>query len=49
MACEFKCGAFLVVFVFCITQFQIKPEERQLEKLFGDAYLDYKQKVRRWL
>ncbi|HDR0996166.1 TPA: isoprenylcysteine carboxylmethyltransferase family protein [Pasteurella multocida] len=40
---------FLVVFVFCITQFQIKPEERQLEKLFGDAYLDYKQKVRRWL
>ncbi|MGC6407193.1 methyltransferase family protein [Bisgaard Taxon 45] len=39
----------LMVFVFCINQCQIKPEERQLEKLFGEDYLNYKRKVRRWL
>ena len=29
--------------------FQIKPEERALEQLFGAEYVDYKQKVRRWI
>jgi len=27
----------------------IKPEERYLEKKFSEQYLEYKQKVRRWL
>lgn len=40
---------FLPVFVLYITQFQIKPEERTLFTLFGAAYTQYKQKVRRWL
>ena len=32
-----------------ITQFQIKPEERIIETIFGEQYLHYKKKVRRWL
>jgi protein-S-isoprenylcysteine O-methyltransferase Ste14 len=39
----------VMAFVLYITQFQIKPEERMLEKLFGDAFLRYKTQVRRWL
>lgn len=43
--------ALLVVPVFCawITRFQIRPEERALEANFGDAYRDYRSRVRRWL
>ncbi|NVN82993.1 MULTISPECIES: isoprenylcysteine carboxylmethyltransferase family protein [unclassified Vibrio] len=37
------------VFVIYMNQFQIKPEERVLEQLFGAEYVDYKQKVRRWI
>ena len=40
-------GVFL--FVYLITQWQIKPEEYWLEKKFGDSYLAYKKKVRRWI
>lgn len=36
-------------FVWYITQFQIKPEERFLKQKFGEQYTDYCQKVRRWL
>ncbi len=36
-------------FVGYITRFQIIPEEQALVKLFGDEYLDYCAKVRRWL
>ncbi|MCG9542903.1 isoprenylcysteine carboxylmethyltransferase family protein [Vibrio sp. Isolate33] len=36
-------------FVIYMNQFQIKPEERALEQLFGAEYVDYKQKVRRWI
>ncbi|MFV8461512.1 methyltransferase family protein [Vibrio campbellii] len=36
-------------FVIYMNQFQIKPEERALEQLFGAEYVDYKQKVRRWV
>ena len=36
-------------FNFYITQFQIKPEERIIERIFGEEYLHYKKKVRRWL
>lgn len=41
----------LVPFVFAafISYFQIRPEERALEKIFGDEFIDYKQKVRRWI
>ena len=39
----------LPAFVLYMNRFQIIPEERALEKLFGDRYLNYKQQVRRWL
>lgn len=39
----------IVVFVLYITQFQIKPEERMLDKLFGAQFSQYKSRVRRWL
>ncbi len=39
----------VAVFVLYITQFQIKPEERALEKLFGDEFRRYASQVRRWL
>ena len=39
----------VIVFVFYITQFQIKPEEKMLRKLFGDEFAQYQQRVRRWL
>lgn len=40
------CGA---LFVAYMNRFQIKPEERALEKLFGEDYVDYKNQVRRWI
>ncbi len=39
----------LPLFYGLITNMQIKPEERILEDKFGQEYLDYKSKVRRWL
>ncbi|MFT0212107.1 isoprenylcysteine carboxylmethyltransferase family protein [Pseudomonas sp. F1_0610] len=36
-------------FIFYITQFQIKPEERMLEQLFPEQYEVYRNNVRRWL
>ena len=39
----------IIFFISYITFFQIKPEERMIEKLFGEEYLRYKAKVRRWL
>lgn len=38
-----------VIFVLYITRFQIKPEEKALERIFGDDFIQYKNKVRRWL
>jgi protein-S-isoprenylcysteine O-methyltransferase Ste14 len=38
-----------VAFVLYINRFQIKPEERALEKMFGTAYTEYKNNVHRWL
>jgi len=38
-----------VLFVAYMNRFQIKPEERALERLFGEDYLDYKNQVRRWI
>jgi len=39
----------LVFYVLYMTRFQIKPEERALASIFGDDYLNYKEKVARWL
>jgi protein-S-isoprenylcysteine O-methyltransferase Ste14 len=39
---------FLLVYVWYITRFQIKPEERILLGLFGEPYAAYMQRVRRW-
>jgi protein-S-isoprenylcysteine O-methyltransferase Ste14 len=38
-----------VVFSVLVTLLAIVPEERHLERRFGEAYLDYKAKTRRWL
>lgn len=40
---------FFILFIVVMTKWQIKQEEQVLEQLFGQTYLDYKQKVRRWL
>ena len=36
-------------FIFFITKFQIKPEEVQMEKLFGEKYVLYKDRTRMWI
>ncbi len=38
-----------LVFAAYITRFQIVPEERALQALFGAAYTAYRAQVRRWL
>jgi protein-S-isoprenylcysteine O-methyltransferase Ste14 len=38
-----------VLFGFYITRFQIVPEERVLDRLFGAPFAVYKKRVRRWL
>lgn len=37
------------VFVPYITRYQIKPEEKLLERKFGDAFISYRATVRRWI
>lgn len=39
----------LAAFVWYMTNFQIKPEEEALSKLFGEPYDIYRNKVRRWI
>lgn len=36
-------------FVSYMNRFQIAPEERAMEALFGETFTRYKSKVRRWL
>lgn len=36
-------------FILFITRFQILPEERAMQALFGDEFKDYAKAVRRWL
>ena len=38
-----------VLFVLYITRFQIRPEERVLNDIFGEAFSRYADRVRRWL
>ena len=50
----FYLGAFsgfllLPAFVLLLTKYQIMPEERILESIFGEEYLRYKTEVRRWI
>ncbi len=37
-----------IAFIAFINRFQIVPEERALASMFGQAYTDYRQSVRRW-
>ena len=39
----------LPVFIFYIHYFQIIPEEKILTQLFGGAFIEYQERVRRWL
>ena len=41
--------ALLPFFILYMNRYQIVPEERMLENLFGDEYRAYKARVRRWL
>ena len=40
---------FLPVYVLYINRFQIGPEERVLASLFGETYVAYQARARRWL
>ena len=44
-------GGLIVIWLFFsfITKFQIIPEEKAMEKLFGQKFNNYKKKTRRWL
>ena len=39
----------VIAFVMFITEYQIKPEEEALENIFGEEYVRYKARVRRWI
>jgi protein-S-isoprenylcysteine O-methyltransferase Ste14 len=39
----------LIAFVLWLTELQIKPEEAALRKVFGQGYVDYCKRVRRWI
>lgn len=39
----------VLVQVLWLTRLQIVPEERALQARFGEAYADYRRRVRRWL
>ena len=39
----------IVLFISFITKFQIIPEEKAMEKLFGQEFKNYKKTTRRWL
>jgi protein-S-isoprenylcysteine O-methyltransferase Ste14 len=40
---------FLPVYVLYINRFQVTPEERALKSLFGETYVAYQARARRWL
>jgi protein-S-isoprenylcysteine O-methyltransferase Ste14 len=42
-------ASFIVLYVLFIQRFQIQPEERALQGIFGETFSHYKQDVRTWL
>ena len=38
-----------ISFIFYMNQFQIKPEEKMLQEIFGQDFIQYQKRVRRWL
>jgi protein-S-isoprenylcysteine O-methyltransferase Ste14 len=46
---NFGALALIGLFVMYIDRFQIDPEERALQARFGEAFADYRKRVRRWL
>jgi protein-S-isoprenylcysteine O-methyltransferase Ste14 len=40
---------FVIILILVVTAAVIKPEERYLERWFGQSYAAYKLKVRRWV
>jgi protein-S-isoprenylcysteine O-methyltransferase Ste14 len=40
---------FLPAYIFYMNRFQIEPEERALTSLFGQEFVAYRSRVRRWL
>ena len=40
---------FLIIFFFVVRNMFVLKEEVQMEETFGEDYLTYKRKVRRWL
>lgn len=40
---------FPVIFIILMNRIFIPEEEKNLETVFGEKYMDYKKKVRRWL
>jgi protein-S-isoprenylcysteine O-methyltransferase Ste14 len=38
-----------ITFVWQLTHFQIRAEEKALEEKFGEKYSEYRSKVRRWI
>ncbi|MBA6265365.1 isoprenylcysteine carboxylmethyltransferase family protein [Colwellia sp. Bg11-12] len=43
------CLPVILIFMSYMTLYQIIPEEQMLTKIFGQQYIDYQAKVRRWL
>jgi protein-S-isoprenylcysteine O-methyltransferase Ste14 len=41
--------ALTALFVAYMNRFQIQPEERALEAVFGETFIEYRRRVRRWL
>ena len=39
----------VVAFIFLLNFLQIKPEEEALLDIFGEEYVEYQKKVRRWI
>lgn len=39
----------LILYIWYITMFQIKPEEKVLKEIFGDDFTNYCKKTRRWI
>ncbi|TCS88460.1 protein-S-isoprenylcysteine O-methyltransferase Ste14 [Anseongella ginsenosidimutans] len=39
----------IIIFILFIDKYQILAEEEALERTFGEAYLQYKKRVRRWI